>query len=429
MIKYVMSWGLLLIVVVLLGSTSVAQTALPRETYIDVARATVLITTEAKDPFNENEVVSISTTGFVVTESGFILTARGAFLESEGDVDLENAIFQIATFNTFESMPTIRYQAQYVIDYEELDLLVLRVRNDVAGNPIPSREISLNYIFTWGIDYQTTLMEEVYMISFQGAGALSSFTSTQTECINLSGIDDSTPSHSQCLDGGYYDEQTPGSVVVNSSGNVIGFMQRKGDIFIEYLPFSVVCEQVRELCENLVEYRAPVPTVLRHAVVCLSEDVSLPVRTNASENADRVDDVRIGDHVFILDNPSVTAEGIAWVRIQTVNGQRGWIQAIFNRATTLIGYISQRTDLEPIAVEPGSRAIVCATFPSDHSKLWNQPNGREIKRLLSGDMVNVTGQPLERDNGFWWPVIDIDGTAGWLVDTSDGTRNLIALPN
>lgn len=411
----------LLSLMLLFTNSGNAQNSLGRADREDVARAVVSLRLVT-------DTGSFTASGFVVSPSGFIFTINDFVNRPEVE-----AIY-VSTFSGFNSPPVETYQASIVFTSDELDLAVLQIDSDARGEPLFSDELRLDYIFNWGLEWETTIGEAVFTFAYQETGELS--VDSGSVVARRSTSEPETVSETEdFIDITFFGPGNRGGAVVNLDGEVVGIVT---DIepnpiggtanLTRFIPLYVLCGIHEAICNNLFVSTPPSTRSSIQAVICLPQGTPLDLREEPSVNSRSLERVRLGDHVSVLENPSVTADGVSWVQLQTRNGNRGWLPDIFNQSRTILTYESEILGEQRHSIEVGGQAMVCATFPHEDMPQWSRPNGSIDRRLRSGAIVDIISGPVERPNGEWWQVIDIQGNSGWMVDSEDGTRSLIGLP-
>jgi len=389
---------------------AIAQDSLNPQLRDDVARALVQVQIDE----------STSITGIVVSSAGFIFTLMDAAPEGE--------TFNIATFTGIDSPPRMMYQANMVFASEDLNFAILQINSDERGQPVFSEELELAHIFRWSPQSITTRGEPIYTFAYGERGEMSV---ERGEIIGT--FTDAAPGET-LVDSNFYDEANRGGAVVNEDGAVIGLITGNQDAdggnvnFTRVLSLQAICQTHASICDNLLSSVPPLSRSTQRAIVCLADTVTLDMRSNASINASAVRRVRLGEHVVILDEPSVTADDYSWVRIQTVDGNTGWLPDIFNKSRTLLSYRSDEQIEQQHSITAGYRAMICVVYPHEDLTLRSTPEGTILKRLRSGLTVEIVSGPLTRSSGPWWQVIDSEGTPGWIAASDGETRFLIGLP-
>lgn len=86
---------------------------------------------------------------------------------------------------------------------------------------------------------------------------------------------------------------------------------------------------------------------------------------------------------------------------------------------------------------PGSRAVVinspddsCLLVRRDHTRIETNPGSERIARLCNGAVVTITGERVEAEGYYWYPVRTAEGVEGWSAEglISGGERYLEAAP-
>ena len=408
-----------LLSLMLLANSGNAQSGLERADREDVARAIVslrLVTDADCDAFTAS--------GFVVSPSGFIFTIKD-FVDCP---DVET--IYVSTFSSFDAPPIEAYQASIIFISDELDLAVLQIDSDVRGESLFSDELHLDYIFNWDLVSETIIGESVYTFAYQETGELS--IDSGSVVAQRSTYESETEDF---IDITFFGSGNRGGAVVNSDGEVTGLVtdiepNPIGGIanLTRFIPLYILCSVHAGICNNLFVSTPPSNRSSTQAVICLPQGTPLDLREEPSVNSQSLERVRLGDHVAVLENLSVTADGVSWIQLQTNNGNRGWLPDIFNQSRTILTYESEFLGEQSHSIEVGGQALVCTTFPHADMPLWSRPNGTIDRRLRSGALVDIISGPVERPNGEWWQVINAQGDSGWMVDSEDGTRSLIGLP-
>jgi hypothetical protein len=388
----------------------VAQESLDPRLRDDVARALVQIQIDEQT----------SITGIVVSSAGFIFTFEDEVLEGEE--------FDVAVFTGIDSPPSVAYRANTIFASEDVNFALLQITGDARGQQVFSDELELDHIFRWSRQSITTRGEQVYTFAYGEQGELSIETGEV-----IGSIDDGIRGES-LVDSNFYYQTNRGGAVVNENGAVIGLITGNQDAdagnvnFTRVLSLQAICETHASICDSLLSTTPALSRSTRRAVVCLADGIALEMRDDASINGTSVQRVQLGDHVVILDEPSVRADGYSWVQVQMVDGNTGWLPDIFNRSRTLLNYRSDTQIEQRYPIQAGYGAMICAAYPHEDLTLRSTPEGNIIKRLRSGLTVEIVSGPLTRSSGSWWQVIDTEGTPGWIAQADGETRSLLGMP-
>ncbi|HEX2622567.1 MAG TPA: tetratricopeptide repeat protein [Phototrophicaceae bacterium] len=150
------------------------------------------------------------------------------------------------------------------------------------------------------------------------------------------------------------------------------------------------------------------------ARVYTTEGDRLNLRSGPGLNFDIVGKLDKETTVTLLEGPR-KANGLAWWRVQTADGQEGWAV--------------ERVETEQTLQPPLVINNLATVFPLSGDKLNVRQNPGRVNdivvQLEPGVVVTLIDGPQEADGLRWWKIRTPDGQEGWAVDEVDGEQTII----